>query len=331
MKIWRDCLIEDKCVKAIPVMTNPGVELSGHSIKEAVQCGAVHAQSIISLNEKYPESAACTMIMDLTVEAEAFGAQLVFEENDAPNVVGRLLSEVSDVEKLQVPSLEVGRIAEYLEADRIVAQAISDKPVFAGCIGPFSLAGRLYGMTEAMMAIYIEPDLLNSLLEKCTEFSIKYLKAVKETGVNGVILAEPAAGLLSGEDCMEYSTRFVKKIVEAVQDERFMLVLHNCGNAGQCTAAMVESGAMGLHFGNVIDLAKAASEVPSEVLVMGNLDPVGILKLSTPEKIKDQVLKLLDDMKAFDNFILSTGCEVPPQVSFDNIDAFYDALGQYNS
>src|SRR5699024_10097035 len=125
---------------------------------------------------------------------------------------------------LQIPSVESGRMPQYLLADRLAAEGI-DKPVLAGCIGPYSLAGRLYDMTEIMMAIYTEPDTVLLLLEKCTEFILRYCLAIKETGVAGVIMAEPAAGLLSNEDCQRYSSVYVKRIIDAVQDDSFAVIL----------------------------------------------------------------------------------------------------------
>ena len=100
----------------------------------------------------------------------------------------------------------------------------------------------------------MEPDSIRLLLEKCTEFITNYLRAMKETGVNGVIIAEPAAGLVSNEDCSSFSSTYISRIVEELQDDNFMIVLHNCGNTGHCTAAMVETKAAGLHFGNKIDI-----------------------------------------------------------------------------
>ena len=50
-----------------------------------------------------------------------------------------------------------------------------------------------------------------------------------------VVTAEPAAGLLSDEDCRQYSSVFIKEIVEKVQDDHFTVILHNCGNTGHCT------------------------------------------------------------------------------------------------
>jgi len=153
---------------------------------------------------------------------------------------------------------------------------------------------------------------------------------MKETGVNGVIIAEPAAGLVSNEDCSSFSSTYISRIVEELQDDNFIIVLHNCGNTGHCTAAMVETKAAGLHFGNKIDMVQVLQECPEDILVMGNIDPVGIFKMATPEKVKKETLELLQKTGKWKNFILSSGCDVPPEVPMENIDAFYQALNEYN-
>ena len=86
------------------------------------------------------------------------------------------------------------------------------------------------------------------------DFITRYCMALKATGVNGVVMAEPAAGLLYNEDCLQYSSLFVKEIIEKVQDDHFAVVLHNCGNTGNCTQAMVYTGAAAYHFGNKIKM-----------------------------------------------------------------------------
>lgn len=326
---WIRNVIASKERLAIPIMTNPGIEIIGRTVKEAVTNGEVHAAAIKALDEKYPSSGA-TVIMDLTVEAEAFGAQVKFPENEVPTVIGSLLKDDADIEALAVPDLSKGRIQEYLKANKIAAQSISGKPVFAGCIGPYSLAGRLYDMSEMMLLLYMNPDAANTLLQKCTDFLIAYCKELKKTGVHGIIIAEPAAGLLPNDDCNSFSSVFVAQIVQAVQDEYFAIILHNCGNTGHCTKAMLETGAAGYHFGNKIDMLEAVKGVPGDKLVLGNLDPVGIFKSSTAEEMKSKSLELLDKMRQYPNFIISSGCDVPPNVPFENIEAFYSALNEYN-
>ena len=329
MKKWIEQVMASEKRIALPIMTHPGIEYIGKTVREAVTDGEVHFAAIKALAERFP-SAASTVIMDLTVEAEAFGAPILIADEEIPTVTGRLVSDAASVEALQVPSLEAGRVPEYLKANRLAAEQITDRPVLAGCIGPFSLAGRLYDMSEIMVAIYLEPDVIMALLDKCTAFLIDYCKALKATGVAGVVMAEPAAGLLSNEDHQMYATPYIKQIVDAVQDDDFTVILHNCGNTGQCTGAMVETGAAAMHFGNLVDIPQALTEVPSDILVMGNLDPVVVMQQATPEEVAAATTDLLEKTRGAKNFVISTGCDLPPAVPEANLTAFFAAVEAFN-
>ena len=310
-------------------MTHPGIELIESTVLKAVTDGQTHADAICALNEAFP-AAAVTAIMDLTVEAEAFGAEIRFAENEIPNVIGRLVEDADAVAALEVPGLDKGRVQEYLKANRIVASRVKDKPIYGGCIGPVSLAGRLFDLSELMMAMYDEPETVTLLLDKCTAFVTSYVRAMKETGISGVIMAEPAAGLVSNDDCYQYSSVYVRKVIDAVQDDTFKVILHNCGNTGHCTDAMVRSGASAIHVGNRADMVEVLKSCPSDLPVMGNIDPVGVMQQASPEQVYAAVSELLEKTACYDNYILSSGCDVPPHTPIDNIKAFYRALADFN-
>ena len=329
MRQWMADIIQRKEVVAIPVMTHPGIEQNGNTVRQAVCDGEVHYKAVMTLAKRYPSAAACT-IMDLTTEAEAFGAEIAFSDEAVPAVSSRLLPDVESIDRLQVPSLSAGRIPQYLKANLLAAKEISDVPLFSGCIGPFSLAGRLYDMSEIMMLIYENPDAAHTLLRKCTDFIEKYCLALKQTGANGVLMAEPAAGLLSDEDCRTFSSNYVKRIVQRVQDDSFIVILHNCGNTGHCTKAMVSTGAAAYHFGNKCRMEDVIKEVPPTALAMGNIDPVSVFKDGMPFQMRQTVMDLLDRMRPYPNFVLSSGCDTPPHTSMSNIDAFFEALHQFN-
>jgi uroporphyrinogen decarboxylase len=330
MQSWILSILNSEKRIALPFMTHPGIEIIGKSVKEAVSDGQVHFQAIKAVSDLF-NTTACTVIMDLTVEAEAFGAGIKLPDNEVPTVFGRLVPDAAAIEDLKVPTLDKGRVPAYLLASKLAAEYFIDKPVFSGCIGPYSLAGRLYDMSEIMVAIYIEPESIKLLLSKCTEFLINYCKALKATGTQGVIIAEPAAGLLSGDDCLAFSSFYVKQIVEAVQDDSFTVILHNCGNTGQCTDAMVATGAHALHFGNAIDMEEVLKQCPSNVIIIGNLNPVGVFKQGTVESVRQETLHLLQKTAGYKNFVISSGCDLPPYVPEANILAFLETVDTYNS
>jgi uroporphyrinogen decarboxylase len=242
-----------------------------------------------------------------------------------------LLTNAKDISNLKVPGLNAGRIPQYLLANKLTVERTKDKPVFAGVIGPFSLAGRLYNMSEIMMACYTDPESTKELLNKCTEFLLKYCMELKKIGCSGVVIAEPAAGLLSNEDCLAFSSEYVKQMVDTLQDNTFLVILHNCGNHGHCTEAMLYTGANSYHFGNAIDMGETLKICPKDKLILGNVDPVGIIKMKSANEVKVFVGELLRRTSGFSNFVLSTGCDLPPHVPSENIEAFFAALDEYNS
>ena len=142
-------------------------------------------------------------------------------------------------------------------------------------------------------------------------------RPIKRPVANGIFLAEPTAGLVSPGQCEEFSSQYVKKLVDAVQDDTFFIILHNCGRAKKQVVSMVGTGAKGYHFGNAVDMNDILPQVPAEYLVFGNIDPATVLTQGTTEMIRKETLALLEDMKPYPNFILSTGCDLAPGVAIE--------------
>ncbi len=329
MTEWIKSVLQSGERMAIPIMTHPGIEIINKKVIDAVKDGEVHFSAVEAIHNNFP-GAAANIMMDLTVEAEAFGCEINFSEDEVPNVAAGIVYDEKSMNELAVPSLQSGRVPEYLKAAKLAAENIKSKPVFAGCIGPISLAGRLFDMSEMMTSLYIEPDLVKSLLRKCTDFLLRYVNEFKTFGADGIIMAEPAAGLLSGDMCDEFSSNFIKEIVDDVQDDNFLFILHNCGNTGQATQSMISTGAKALHFGNKIDLVNVLTEVPEDIIVFGNLDPVGVFKLSDKETVYKKTLNLLERTSSCKNFIISSGCDLPHGVPLENVNAFYKAVKDFN-
>jgi uroporphyrinogen decarboxylase len=110
--------------------------------------------------------------------------------------------------------------------------------------------------------------LILTLLEKVTDFLLEYTQAFREAGAAGVIMAEPAAGLLSPRGLGKFSAPFVRRIVEAVQTEDFSLILHNCGARLVHLPKVLESGAEIYHFGAPMDIAAALEQVDEQTILV---------------------------------------------------------------
>jgi len=266
------------------------------------------------------------------VEAEAFGSAIRVSKDEVHTVTGRIVASLDDAKALKVPDVLAGRTGIYIEAIKKAKQLITDRPVFAGVIGPFSLGGRLVDVSEAMIACYEDPDMMHEVLEKVTQFITNYALAYREVGADGVVMAEPLAGILSPSLIDEFSTQYVKRIVDVVKTDEFAFIYHNCGNN---TPVLVDSiktiGANGYHFGNAVDMKEMLEKMPDDVLVMGNVDPSSQFRNGTPESIRDATLALMEKCTVHKNFVVSSGCDIPPLSSWDNIEAFFAAAREFYS
>ncbi|MCL2494899.1 MAG: uroporphyrinogen decarboxylase family protein [Oscillospiraceae bacterium] len=315
--------------KAMPILSYPGAGLIGESVDALVHSGALQVKCMEAVAARW-DALAAVSLMDLSVEAEAFGSAVRFSENEVPTVIGAILGEGDDPDTLQVPEIGAGRTVEYIAAIAGAAKRL-DRPVFAGSIGPFSLAGRLLDISEIMVLCYEEPGLVHGVLEKATAFLINYNTALRDAGAHGLLMAEPAAGLLSPALIAEFSTPYVRRIIQAIENESFAVIYHNCGNTIPLIGSILETGASAFHFGNAIDLPAMLKLMPPEYTVFGNIDPAGVLRSGTPESVRAATLDLLERCAAHPNFVLSSGCDIPPAAPVENIDAFFEAARVFYS
>lgn len=326
---WLNNMRESKVKKAIPVLSFPTIQLLGVTVKELISDSDLQAKGMKAVADRTNAGAAVSM-MDLSVEAEAFGATVRVSDDEIPTIIGQLVEDEDDAEALKVPEVGAGRTGLYLEAIEKACKLITDRPVFAGVIGPFSLSGRLMDVTETMVNCYAEPELVHAVMEKATEFLIKYIGAYRDTGANGVVMAEPLTGLLSPELAEEFSEPYVRRIIEAVQTDDFIVIYHNCGdNVIKMIDSILRTKAAAFHFGNSIDMAEMMTHIPPEIITMGNIDPAGEFKNGTPASIETATSALLEECSQYPNFVISSGCDIPPLSSWDNIDAFFKAVDDF--
>lgn len=325
MNEWLQAYIHNPVKKAAPVLSFPGCRLIGHTVDELVKSGHLQAQCMKAIADKFDTGVAFSL-MDLSVEAEAFGSEIHYSEEEVPTVVGALIHDEEEAEALKVPEVGAGRTGECVAGIREAVELITDRPVLAGIVGPYSLAGRLLDMTEIMILCYEEPELVETVLEKATEFLVAYAKAFKEAGANGICLAEPAAGLLSPSLIDEFSTPYVQKIREAVEDESFVVFYHNCGNIVPLLENVNGIQAKAYSIGNAIDIEEALKVIPADRLVIGNIDPAGTLRNGTPDQIRRETTELLTRCSKYPNFVIASGCDIPPATPMENLEAFFEAV-----
>lgn len=331
MQNWANQIIAAGDVKNLPVLYFPVLKNMGMSVPESVNDPVKIARAMKEVIDEYPETIAAITGMDLTVDSEAFGAEIMYSDIQAPAVRTHVVKTAEDIRNLTLPDIHSGRVDIFSQACVEAAKIIQDRPIMGGMLGPFSLAANLMEVSEALMMTIQDPESMLLLIQKCTDWLIMRAKEYKNAGANGIFIAEPTAGLLNPKMLDKFSSFFVKQIVDAVQDEYFFLVLHDCGKVKKSVPSMVATGCKGHHYGNAVDMADILPQIPENILVFGNIDPSVDFFSGTPETIREKTRALLEKMEPYPHFVLSSGCDLAPTVKNEVIEAYYKALRDYNA
>lgn len=310
--------------RVLPVISYPGSQLTGVSVADMVRDPQVQVDAVLALH-RHLGTRVLLSCMDLSVEAEAFGAEVRYAENEVPQVPGRLVTSEAEAVALRVPEVGAARTGVQLEVVRRLAAAVPDRPVLAGVTGPFSLAARLLGVSEALLLTADAPGMVQAVVERSTRFLVDYVTALRAAGAGGVFLAEPTAGLLSPRALATFSSPYVRRIREAVAGPGFELMLHCCAARVAHLPALFASGATAFHFGAPMDLAIALERAPAGSLVGGNLDPAGVFVNGTAEGVSRAVRELRARLGHWPGFVLSSGCDVPAATPMSHLEAFFAA------
>jgi uroporphyrinogen decarboxylase len=302
--------------------------LNGTTIRENLNNSALQALTIKTLHHRFDFDIVFPM-MDLTVESEALGAEVDWDTDEMPTVRGILVADLAGARAINVPEVGDGnRLDVYVETCALLRKAFPEKIVWGYVLGPFSIAGRLMGMTEIAIATKLEPEVVHAVLEKANALLYKYIDALLATGIDGVMILEPASSLLRAEDADEFSNSYMQSLVARIKAAGKTPALHNCGNIDHMVENLCATGIEALHINHVSDMRGAYDRIPSDVVLMGNLDPSSVLLQGTPERVREESCKLQELMNDCERFVLSSGCDVAPGTSLENVQALVESVDE---
>jgi len=187
--------------------------------------------------------------------------------------------------------------------------------------GPISLAAMLRGMERIMFDLYDNEQLAYDLLDLCTNAVIKNASFLVKAKPDLFSFGDATAGLISRDLYKKYVFPFEKKLIEGIKKLGVPVFMHICGNTMHIVDLMAKTGADVLELDYKDDLKKCREIMmkdPGKIpAIQGNIDPVASIMYGT------YLIKDLEGLKG--GFILSPGCEVPPDTPGENIDAMVKA------
>ncbi|MBI4720099.1 MAG: hypothetical protein HY770_02500, partial [Chitinivibrionia bacterium] len=257
--------------RAVPCLFYPIAKKEQLSMSDVLADAEKQGQLLLTIAESYAVGAVVRMT-ELWCEAAACGMTCHIADNTFPQLGDPLYMDVHELENASFPQARNQITSPLIDA---ASQAVPhmDKPLIVGATGPYTLGSVVNGSENFMINCMTEPEIVHAYLEKVTAFLIDYIAAYKAAGVSAILLAEPSTAMVSPDMMEEFSSRYVQKIVQRLQDETFSIIYHNCRSVNGHLETIAKLDVDAFHFGSDVDLGKAAGCIGSGKLVMGNIDP----------------------------------------------------------
>ncbi len=115
MDLWIREQIATQDKKAMPLLSYPAVQQLFITVDKLVNSSSEMALGVRLIADRYKMPFATTY-MDLSIEAEAFGATCTYHTNDIPTITGQLVSTQEEADALQIPEIGAGRTGKVLRA-----------------------------------------------------------------------------------------------------------------------------------------------------------------------------------------------------------------------
>lgn len=262
-------------------------------------------------------------ISDPAREAADCGAVIHYFD-DQPPVADEnhsLLTDKSVLSRLKVPDpLGGGRMYDRVQATALFRERVGGQKLIEGWVeGPCAEAADLRGINRLMTDFYDDPAFVRDLFEFNTAMALKFAQAQIDAGADLIGIGDAAASLIGPQFYETFVLPYEKRIVDALHAMGAKVRLHICGNITRILSSVGTLGCdiVDLDFMTPVDQARRAMG-PRQIL-LGNIDPVRILRNGTPETITAAVGEC--HRQAGPQYIVSAGCEVPRDTPEANLRA----------
>ncbi|MDX1296313.1 MAG: uroporphyrinogen decarboxylase family protein, partial [Sulfurimonadaceae bacterium] len=295
----------------------------GRRLIDYVKSGEVAAASQIDALRHYDYDAVFA-IFDACVETEAAGSTIEFRDDIYPAVTDFVIKPDTDPEKLKLPDPEQdGRMPELLKCVSTLRKKVGEKTLVIGTtIGPTTVLTQLMGMQQALFLAIDEPERFEKMFNYAEALVRRFGEAQLKAGAHLVLTFDPTASQtvvppqFYREFILPRHARLFKAYKEAGAIANW---IHSAGRIHDILPFYKQTGVEVANFDFEVD-AKTAAERVGNICLDGNIKPLSFV-YDNPQSIRVQSLELLRFFKERGGFILSSGCEIPPEAKPENITA----------
>lgn len=270
---------------------------------------------------------AAIIFSDILVIPEAMGLSYQMVESKGP-WFERTIENAADIDKLKIA--DASDIQYTTDAIRLTKKELNGKvPVIGFAGAPWTILSYMIEgkgsktFSKAKKFLYTEPKLAHKLLEKISLSTINYLKGQIAAGADIVQVFDSWAGILSPDQYIEFSARYISQITDAITEVP-VIVFAKGAYFARKELAQSSCSVIGLDWN--MNIEESRQLVGPNKTMQGNMDPC--MLYSTFETIEAETIKML---RAFgpNRHIANLGHGLYPDIEKEKVKFFVDVIKKF--
>lgn len=310
------------CLPAMPItMMFAADQVGARYYNYATNC-RVQAEAQIRVAEKFDVDQV-SVISDPCCEAADLGATIKFFPDQPPAIdeESALLRDKTVLAGLKPPGPPGGgRMTNRIEAVRLLKERAGQDKVVEGWIeGPCAESADLRGINQLMLDFYDDPVFVCDLMDFVVQMELDFARAQIEAGADVMGIGDAASSLVGPGFYRDFVFGNHKKMVDGIHALGARVRLHICGDTRHIAEGLGRVGADIVDLDSLCPLDHARLKMGSEQILLGNVDPVRVLRGGSPDSVIETVG--VCHCKAGARYIVGAGCEVVRDTPESNLRA----------
>ncbi len=312
-------------VPAAPLVCGASSRVLGYSYARWSQDPKIATASLLAAQELIGFDGFLTLV-DLSVEAEDFGQEVIFPERSTalPNFDNPFIKTADEYSKVKpVDPRKSRRMSAVIEIVRGLVEAKGKEvPTMGFVYGPLGVLSQIRGHAELFKDIIRHPDRVLEAVHTINGSLVEYALAQVQAGAHAIVL-DPlysSASILKKETWVKFEAEIFKSVADAVRDAGVPVIVHNCGGGVYFDAVLEYIKPIAIShaypaYGSA-NFAEHAANWAKKVVTIGVADPAKTGHEYTQAQVLEDSRQQIETFKiAEGGFILSSGCEYPPNGS----------------
>jgi MtaA/CmuA family methyltransferase len=309
----------------MPITMMFAADLLGAKYRDYCTDCRVLAEGQLKVREMFGFDYVNTM-SDPAREAADCGAPVEYFEN-TPVALAEdhaLLADKTTLLRLKTPDpLGGGRMHNAVKAVELLRRRVGSECVVEGWVeGPIAEAADLRGINTIMLDFHDDPAFVRDLFAFVVELELRFAHAQIQAGADLIGMGDAAASLVGPRIYHEFVWPFEKQLIDGIHSMGGRVRLHICGNTRFALEEMGRLGCAIVDLDSLSPLKEARTKMGPDQVLLGNLNPVVLLRDGTPDSVRAATEEC--HRAAGARFIVGAGCEVPRDTPPANLRAMCD-------